>query len=495
MTHGAAIAIVMTRDGRTVIGRRRADLTFLGGFTVFPGGSVDALDHARGAALGPDGALRHAALRELWEETGLVVRGGRAVPAPRGAPFDTLYDTRALAAAAAQLTYLARWVTPSFSPIRFDTTCYVLSVDDAEPPPGGEGELEAVRLEPPAALLDAWRRSVLLLAPPTWQALQALDAALQSHAGAPAPAVLDAAREQLRAAEGAAGEDVYYFECVPGIRGVPLLTPTLPPATHTNTYLVGTERLVVVDPATYDDGERAKLWIELERLDRPVEAIVLTHHHGDHVGSARWLAERTGAPITAHPITRELLGPRVEVTRTIDEGDVLELGSPTAPFPLGVTFTPGHARGHVVLSDRRPHGRAHLVGDMVASVGTIVIDPPDGDMAEYLRQLRRLIGYGPSILFPAHGMPIIDGVAKLEQYVAHRLGREAKVRAALEGYGRAATAAELVPVAYADTPEPLWPLAERSCLAHLLKLVHDGAAAVAGERFEARAGGSVEAQG
>jgi ribonuclease/clavin/mitogillin len=477
MTHGAAIAVVMTADGRTVIGRRRADLAFLGGFTVFPGGSVDALDHARGQALGPDGALRHAALRELWEETGLVVRGTHAVPAPSGLAFEALYDDAALAAAAARLTFLARWVTPSFSPIRFDTTCYALGVDEAEPPPGGQGELEVVRLDTPSVLLAAWRRHELMLAPPTWQALLALEAGLLGAA------------ERLRGADGTDGEDVYYFECVPGIRGVPLLTPTLPPATHTNTYLVGTERLIVVDPATYDEAERAKLWLELERLGRPVEAIVLTHHHGDHVGSARWLSERTGAPITAHPITRELLAPRVEVTRTIDEGDTLQLGSPEAPFPIHVTFTPGHARGHVVLSDGRPHGRAHLVGDMVASVGTIVIDPPDGDMAEYLRQLRRLIGYGPSILFPAHGMPILDGVAKLEQYIAHRLGREAKVRAALEAHGGTATAGELLPRAYADTPEFLWPLAERSCLAHLLKLVHDGAAtATSGERFEARAG-------
>lgn len=474
MTHGAAIAIVMTADGRTVIGRRRTDLAFLGGFTVFPGGSVDALDHARGPALGPDGALRHAALRELWEETGLVVRGAHAVAAPSGLGFEALYDAEALRAAAARLVFLARWVTPSFSPIRFDTTCYVLTVDEAAPPPGGQGELEAVRLDTPHVLLEAWRRYELLLAPPTWQALSAL------HGG------LAGARERLRGADGTDGEDVYYFECVPGIRGVPLLTPTLPPATHTNTYLVGTERLVVVDPATYDDAEREKLRIELERLDRPVEAIVLTHHHGDHVGSARWLSERTGAPIAAHPITRELLAPRVDVTRTLDDGDTLELGSPEAPFPLRVTFTPGHARGHIVLSDRRPHARAHLVGDMVASVGTIIIDPPDGDMAEYLRQLRRLIDYGPSVLFPAHGMPILDGVAKLEQYIAHRLGREAKVRAALEAHGGSATPAELLPVAYADTPEFLWPLAERSCLAHLLKLVHDGAASAAGERFAPR---------
>ncbi len=478
MTNGAALVMPLTADGYTVVGRRRADLAFLGGFTVFPGGAIDVADaaHAAGLGLDADGPARVAAIRELFEETGLVVHGDRLAPASSPSPGASIEDAYAalglsLADAARRLQPVARWVTPSFSPIRFDTTCFLLPLETAAAPIHGSGELEALERVSPRALLDAWRAFRILLAPPTWAALQVM-----SDVGP------DLA-QRFAALDGARGQDVRYTECIPGIRSLPLRTPTLPPAIHTNTYLMGTGRLLVIDPGTYEESERAALLEEIERLGRPVEAIVLTHHHGDHTGSATWLAARTGAPIAAHRITAELVAPGIRVTRLLMEGDTLELGLPGAPFPVHVTFTPGHARGHIVLSDGRPGSRAHVVGDMVASVGTIVIDPPDGDMAEYLRQLARLRARGDTILFPAHGMPIVDGAAKLDHYVAHRLGREAKVRSALEAFGGPARTAELVPTAYADTPEFLWPLAERSCLAHLLKLVEDGVARRDGDTF------------
>jgi glyoxylase-like metal-dependent hydrolase (beta-lactamase superfamily II) len=111
---------------------------------------------------------------------------------------------------------------------------------------------------------------------------------------------------------------------------------------------------------------------------------------------------------------------------------------------------------------------------MVAGIGTILIDPSEGEMAEYLASLQRLLARPAAALLPAHGPAIPDGPAKLREYLAHRLMREARVAAALSGAPQSLR--ELLPRAYGDTPTFLWPLAERSLLAHLVKLVRDGKA-------------------
>lgn len=115
-----------------------------------------------------------------------------------------------------------------------------------------------------------------------------------------------------------------------------------------------------------------------------------------------------------------------------------------------------------------------IAGDMVAAVGTIIVEPPDGHMATYIAQLRRLAALEPRWLIPAHGGIVERPVDHLEHYVAHRLGREARVVSALaEGE---ATLSVVTARSYRDVPKALHPLAERSCLAHLIKLEEEGRA-------------------
>jgi endoribonuclease LACTB2 len=278
-------------------------------------------------------------------------------------------------------------------------------------------------------------------------------------------------------------------EVIPGVRQLPLKSPTLPPAAHTNAYVIGDERLIVVDPATFEAQERGKLERVLRDLmaqGMQIEAIVLTHHHFDHYGAAQWASNTFHAPIWAHAQTQELLKDELTFSRSLAENDRIDLGRDRAgrPFELEVRFTPGHAPGHIVLCDLRPGSKAMIVGDMVAAVGTIIVDPDEGDMSRYIAELGRLLRLGPRCVFPAHGPPIGNGPAKLRQYIKHRLTREKMVLAALTERGPA-KAAELLDLAYADTPSSLYPLAERSCLAHLIKLVGDGRAQQVDALFEA----------
>ena len=257
------------------------------------------------------------------------------------------------------------------------------------------------------------------------------------------------------------------------IRVVPVRTPTLPPATRTNCYIVGDRaRALAIDPATPYADEQARLDAYVEGEGIRLAAIVLTHHHVDHVGDAARLAAKHGVPVWAHRETASRVAGRAQVSRTLDDGERLDVG----PSELRAVFTPGHAPGHLCFVDAA--ARAIIAGDMVASVGTIIVEPDDsGDMRQYVESLRLLRGEvdrGATTLLPAHGPPITDGGARLDFYVAHRLEREARVAAAL---GDApATVAALVPAAYPDVPAALYPLAARSLLAHLYKLEYEGRA-------------------
>ncbi|MEO8841498.1 MAG: MBL fold metallo-hydrolase [Kofleriaceae bacterium] len=271
--------------------------------------------------------------------------------------------------------------------------------------------------------------------------------------------------EQARTASPAAEDTAppAISQVAPGIRVLALRTPTLPPAAHTNVYLVGPDSgpWAAVDPGSPYPEQQAVLDAAIETAGVRLGVVLLTHHHGDHVGGAAALAAKWGVPIAAHINTVRRL-PKLGISQTLEHGERVA--------DLECVFTPGHADGHLCFTQ----GDFTIAGDMVAGLGTILIDPSEGDMAEYLRSLEKLLARPQGALLPAHGPMIPDGHAKLREYVAHRMMREGKVVAALGESD--ALVSELVVRVYADTPRVLWPLAERSLVAHLVKLSTDGRA-------------------
>jgi len=272
-------------------------------------------------------------------------------------------------------------------------------------------------------------------------------------------------------------------QVAPTIQMLPVRTPTLPPATHTNTFLVGTKEAVVVEPATPYREEQDLMveWVQGARLKgvEPV-AILATHHHPDHVGGAMALRERLGLPLWAHAMTAQRLDGIVEIDMLIQDGERIVLGGPT-PTALTALHTPGHAPGHLCFTDEASN--IMIAGDMVASVGTIIVEPTDGDMLLYLESLRNMAALEPSALLPAHGDVIRQPQALLSFYIEHRLMRETKVLEALRARGKPSRPRHLVAQAYDDTPKALWPLALQSIEAHLIKLEREGRITKEGDRW------------
>ncbi|MFZ5443015.1 MAG: MBL fold metallo-hydrolase [Myxococcota bacterium] len=451
---------------------REAKLSFAGGFFAFPGGKVDA-DDARVAVVGEGGHGSRfvvTAARELFEETGVLKARGaerlaqleldelRKALLAEQLGFDELLARHGLSLHADDFVAAGRWITPPYLARGFDARFFLVEAPASQPASVWKGELAAGEWIAPVAALERWAQGTALLHPPNLHAIQVMSRFVDEAAAVAA----------LRAPPHCADFIAERIEFQRGVLLFPMLTPTLPPATHTNTYLLGTGECLLVDPGSPDDAELERLLSFLGRIELRPTAIVLTHHHGDHVGGAARLVERLGLPVWAHEQTAGRVP--VPVSRRLRDGEVLTLDGPM-PMRWRVLHTPGHARGHVVLIDEAT--RAGVVGDMVAGVGTIVIDPPEGDMAEYLRQLARL-EHALRTLYPAHGPVLPDGPEKVREYLMHRAWREAKVLEAIGSFGAPASLEEVVPRAYDDVAAFVWPIAERNTEAIVLKLVSEG---------------------
>ena len=261
-------------------------------------------------------------------------------------------------------------------------------------------------------------------------------------------------------------------ELAPGVRRLTAPNPSLMTGPGTNTYIIGVNEFAVVDPGPP----------LVEHVERLVELgagrirwILATHTHPDHSPAVRLLARETGAEALGIPPPR---GRHQDQTfapnRVLADGDSLS----TDEFELLAVHTPGHASNHLCFLHRTL--RWLFTGDHIINGSTVVIDPPDGNMAHYLDSLSRLMTFDIERIAPGHGALINSPREALEALTAHRLQREAKVLESLAQVDTA-TLSDLVKAVYDEVPTSLHRLAERSLLAHLLKLETDGRVLRVGE--------------
>jgi glyoxylase-like metal-dependent hydrolase (beta-lactamase superfamily II) len=238
-------------------------------------------------------------------------------------------------------------------------------------------------------------------------------------------------------------------------------------------------QVVAVDP-----GDAAVVQAALPRVGGHLEWILVTHHHPDHVGGVVALSREFDLEVRGHPLTLARLEPGFRAGAPIDDGMKLPLGrSPDGQsgWELLALHTPGHDRGHLCFRESR-YG-AMLVGDMLSTISTIIIDPPEGHLATYLQSLERLAQSPMTTLYPAHGPAMRDGQRLVKQYLRHRRQREASLVQALQQGGGSLD--ELVPKVYWDADARMHGFAARSLLAGLQKLQEEGRARDLDGRWQA----------
>lgn len=488
--------------------RRSDEVGYMPGFEAFVGGTASAEDAelpVEGAADDRERTLMACAIREAFEETGVVV----ALAAP--VTEDLAEDRRRLLAGevtfpalarergwrfeSRQLAFAGRWQTPVFVAVRFDTTYFLARVPAGQEPGVHVGELASGEWIRPRAALERYKRGEVTFAAPILYTLLALAEGEQGLAErlVRGPEWSGIAPEAASGPGGAAGAPhnaeasaipIHRIEMKWGIVLVPMKTRPLPPATHTNAYLVGEREFALIDPGSGDTSETEALFLMIEALraeGRRLKLVLLTHHHPDHTGGVEAVRARYRVPVAAHADT----GRHVTIDLALKDGDWIPLMPGTGGWNLRTLDTPGHARGHLCFL--HPRTRSLFTGDLIpGGRGTVIIDPPEGDMAAYLHSLERLLAEPVETLFPGHGSPQGAAQRRIRRLIEHRLERERKVIAALTSEPQALDA--IVPSAYADTPRELWGYAERSLLAHLLKLEAEGRAARNGERWRAMGG-------
>ena len=517
--------------------RRSGTASFAPGAYVFPGGGIDALDaspesHAAADRRPAQGDLHLtqaiAAIRESFEELGVLL--ARHTDGPRKElmadahdiaaidrhlPFAAQCQARGLRLAADSVYLLAHWTGDRDLPRRFEVPFLVARMPEGQEPVADETEqFEPVWVRPADALARHEAGQFFMIYP-TIRTLQRLAKFASTQA------VLDAvAHEQplwvsCPRAGLLAGKEARYMEdempfgelalvCPDGQivhpldwqteRPVPLLknlqrltapNPGVMTGPGTNSYLVGDPAtgFIAIDPGPADAEHLDKLW---RAAGGDIRMIVCTHSHPDHSpGAAPLQALCVQAGRAAPPILGLPSAPTARAAsaftpdRALQNNELLALMG-KAPegkitHTLQVIHTPGHAANHLCLLLQEDG--LLFSGDHILNGSTTVIDPPDGNMADYLDPLDRLDAlcaeHSVEFILPAHGHvlggPINGARSAIAKLKAHRLAREAKVLAAMQALPDGSMD-DWVQHAYDDVPPRMWPVAQRSLLAHVERI-------------------------
>jgi glyoxylase-like metal-dependent hydrolase (beta-lactamase superfamily II)/8-oxo-dGTP pyrophosphatase MutT (NUDIX family) len=508
----AAAVILLNKDFTQVLwAQRNPELKFLGGWHAFPGGKLEASDAEITIENCADAELAKfivCAVRETFEEVGvLLVRGGEKLTKGQFASlhddlisgrmsFAEILEHWGLHIDAEDFFYAGFWTTPQFSPARFKTRFFCAVCPSRQTPYAAITELQNVEFIEPQKALQAWEKSEVLISPPVLISLQELSAKnnsrmnsitsetaiTQTKAGAKTENQnLETISQTLLEKSQKFDGQINYIELNPHVICFPLKTETLPPATHTNCFIVGKKEFVVIDAASREPNQQVAFH---EFIDSFIvkgfvcKAIIITHLHQDHIGGEnilqKHLLEKFGlrVPISAHRSTAESLTGKVTVDGFIEDDEVFQLQDESGKaFELKTLHAPGHARGHLCFYDEA-FGFL-LSGDNVIGAGSVIIAPPEGNMIDYLNSLERMKNL-PNLKFlcGSHGAAVSSAKNKIESYIAHRFERERKILEAMENGAKSVR--EIVEKVYADVSPELWKLAEKSVEANLEKFIVEG---------------------
>jgi len=235
----------------------------------------------------------------------------------------------------------------------------------------------------------------------------------------------------------------------------------------TNTYILGKEKIILLDPGPDDPSHLENI---LSAVDHKITTILVTHTHDDHSPAAKPLAEKTGALlIGAEHLDDGYQDRTFHADRKIHHGELLSTGELT----IEAIHTPGHVGNHFCYFLKEEE--MLFTGDHIMEGSTVVIIPPSGDMADYIASLELLKRYPIQSMAPGHGHLILQPMDYIDHLIAHRLKREQKV---IEGLKKSSEISleNLTKIVYEDVDPAMHGIASISLWAHLLKLQKEGRA-------------------
>jgi len=530
-----ASTLLLLRDSgsrlQVLMTRRSPRASFAANAWVFPGGGIEAQDDApemQALADGRPAQLQErtrltdalAAIRETFEELGILLArhaDGRWADAAdiaaiqRGAPFAPHIAARGLRLAADALWLFGHFTAERSRPRRFAVPFHVARMPAGQVPVADDIEQFEPTWVSPQEALERHATGQFFMIYPTIRTLERLaqfenvDAVLAAVADEK-PLWVSIPREGRMAGkvrlwmeheapygelalrcpdgQGAPTLDWQSEQPVPLLKNVLRLTAPnggMMTGPGTNSYVVGDADTgyVVIDPGPHDIAHIERLW---QATGGDVRAIVCTHSHPDHSPGAAPLAELVAArgrprpPIYGLPSkATSRVDSRFTPDRVLEDGALLPLTGKGATHTLQAIHTPGHAANHVCLLLQEDG--LLFSGDHILNGSTTVIDPPDGNMADYLASLDKLYAlcgdWKVEFILPAHGHVLGEARHAIAQLKAHRLAREAKVAAAMQALPQGSVQ-EWVRQVYGDVPKHLWPIAERSLLAHVEHIRQQG---------------------
>jgi recombination protein RecT len=520
-----AATVLLMRDTpqglEVLMSRRSPTASFAPGAYVFPGGAIDAADadaqaHALAARRPGQDALALtraiAAIRESFEELGVLLArdaDGRFASTAhiaaldRQQPFAAQCSAHGLSIAADQVFLLAHWIADRDMSRRFDVPFLAARMPEGQEPVADEAEqFEPVWVRPEDALRRHAANEFFMIFPTirTLERLQRFGTVDEVLAvcveerpvwtSCPRTGLLGGEHARYMEHEAPFGElalvcpdgqvlhalDWQHERPVPLLRNLMRLTvgnPSVMTGPGTNTYIVGdaASGYLVVDPGPDDAAHLQRI---VAATGGDIQLVVCTHSHPDHSPGARPLQAMCASrpPILGLP-SRPTSRPdsRFAPDRTLADGEVLQLRGADTTHTLQVIHTPGHASNHLCLVLREDG--LLFSGDHVLNGSTTIVSPPDGDMTAYLESLDRLAAacadQGIEFILPAHGHVLGSAADAIARLKAHRLQREAKVIAAMRALPEGRIE-DWVPLAYDDVPPKVWPIAQRSLLAHVERI-------------------------
>ena len=422
--------------------KRQNYLDVFPGYTSFPGGKVESSDTCELPEMlrSFPSELIACLQRELKEEISFDL-------------FECIRRSEVL-----EFIELGKVITPDFNPARFENFYYKITLKKKPKINFDINEIKDVSWQTGRGIKTLFESNDILVVPPMLKLIEGLSKKSKY------PLKLDLDYDS--------NQEVPVINPVSSVIQMLPMSNTFPPARRTNCFVIGDSDSSVfcIDPSPRDESEYNKLKNTLTKFN--VNKIFITHHHPDHHEFVDQLARDLCLPIGISRDSFERIVANfgtnyfhnIEVN-FYQNGDILTKSNGE---DVVIYSTPGHDEGQLSLIPRSK--KWGILSDLFQSIGTVVIQPPEGDMAKYFKSLEMVINLAPQVIFPSHGIAL-GGVDKLVSTLSHRKMREKQV---LELYNENKTEHEMLDVIYQELDPRLHSYAMKTIHAHLFKLRKEG---------------------